>query len=325
MNADNQINQINRNNQINEGKRTMNTTLATQQSPGHGSAVVTLPSDTEIVITRCFRAPAALIFRAWTTPELVRQWWGSPEAPLVVCEIDLTVGGRWRYVSAKPGVGELGWHGTYRAIEPGRSLVSTEVFEGAPDAEAVDELTLTEQDGVTTLRVVVTHATKTGRDAHIASGMEAGMQLTLDRLEDLVVDQASIPPMQMKLELIPLPVADIDRAKAFYVDRVGFHLDVDVTPTEGMRIVQLTPPGSACSIVLSVGLPALDQMEPGTIKGVHLVVRDIDAARAELIGRGVEVSDVDSSAGSVKYAWFDDPDGNTLTLQEMAWRTGDAY
>ena len=132
--------------------------------------------------------------------------------------------------------------------------------------------------------------------------------------------------MDMKLELVPMPVTDIDRAKRFYVDMVGFNEDLDVQPTEGMRIVQLTPTGSACSIVLSTGLPALADMTPGTIKGLHLVVSDINHAREELVSRGVDVGEIDDSAGGgVKYAHFSDPDGNTLVLQEMAWRTGDAF
>jgi len=132
--------------------------------------------------------------------------------------------------------------------------------------------------------------------------------------------------MDMKLELVPVPVTDIDRAKRFYVDMVGFNADLDVQPTQGMRIVQLTPTGSACSIVLSTGLPALADMAPGTIKGLHLVVSDINHAREELVSRGVDVGEIDDSAGGgVKYAHFSDPDGNTLVLQEMAWRTGDAF
>jgi len=132
--------------------------------------------------------------------------------------------------------------------------------------------------------------------------------------------------MDMKLELVPVPVTDIDRAKRFYVDMVGFNADLDVQPTEGVRIVQLTPTGSACSIVLSTGLPALADMAPGTIKGLHLVVSDINHAREELVSRGVDVGEIDDSAGGgVKYAHFSDPDGNTLVLQEMAWRTGDGF
>ncbi|HET9872220.1 MAG TPA: glyoxalase superfamily protein [Propionibacteriaceae bacterium] len=128
--------------------------------------------------------------------------------------------------------------------------------------------------------------------------------------------------MEMKLELVPVPVADVDRAKSFYVDFVGFVADVDVRPAQGVRVVQLTPPGSACSIVLSTGLQHLDTT-PGTLRGLHLVVNDIDAARSELVGRGVEVGEVDDSAGGgVRYAHFADPDGNTWALQEMSWRTG---
>ena len=131
--------------------------------------------------------------------------------------------------------------------------------------------------------------------------------------------------MQMKVELVPLPVSDVDRAKAFYAERLGFAVDVDVTPTEGLRIVQVTPPGSACSFLLSTGVQWVQGMAPGSVHGVHLVVPDIAAARAELVGRGVDVGDVEDVGGGVLYASFRDPDGNLLLLQEMPWRTGDAY
>ena len=154
-----------------------------------GSAVVTLPTDTQIQITRVFDAPAAIVFEAWTTPELVRRWWGSDDHPLTVCDIDLRVGGDWRYAMTMNGA-ELGWHGTYRAITAPHRLVSTEVFEGYPDGEAVNTLTLDEADGTTTLTVVVQHQTKENRDGHIASGMEAGMQRTLDQLDSLTADRS---------------------------------------------------------------------------------------------------------------------------------------
>jgi predicted enzyme related to lactoylglutathione lyase len=131
--------------------------------------------------------------------------------------------------------------------------------------------------------------------------------------------------MEMKLELVPVPVTDVDRAKAFYTDQLGFVLDVDVQPSEAMRVVQLTPPGSACSIVIGTGLEAISDMAPGSIKGLHLVVSDIAQAREKLIGNGVDVSDISDVGGGVKYAWFTDPDGNSLTLQEMAWRTGASF
>ena len=130
--------------------------------------------------------------------------------------------------------------------------------------------------------------------------------------------------MDMKLELVPVPVTDVDRAKRFYVEQLGFVEDVDVRPAEGVRVVQLTPPGSACSIGMGTGLGAYD-MAPGTLRALHLVVADIERARAELVARGVDVGEVQDVGGGVKYAGFSDPDGNGLTLQEMPWRTGDAF
>ncbi|MFI6540613.1 VOC family protein [Nonomuraea sp. NPDC050547] len=127
-----------------------------------------------------------------------------------------------------------------------------------------------------------------------------------------------VPPGVLLLELVPVPVTDIERAKAFYRDRLGFRLDVDVNPKPGIRVVQLTPPGSACSITLAEGLPTLD-MPPGTLRGLHLVVADIEASRAELAERGVEISEVED-LGGVLYAYFADPDGNTWCLQHMPWR-----
>jgi predicted enzyme related to lactoylglutathione lyase len=130
--------------------------------------------------------------------------------------------------------------------------------------------------------------------------------------------------VDMKLELVPIPVTDVDRAKAFYAERLGFTVDVDVRPADGVRVVQLTPPGSACSIGLGTGLPAYGAA-PGSVRALHLVVADIEGARAELIDRGVDVGAVEDVGGGVRYASLEDPDGNTLTLQEMPWRTGDAF
>lgn len=122
--------------------------------------------------------------------------------------------------------------------------------------------------------------------------------------------------MEMKLELVPIPVSDVDRAKAFYEEQVGFHADLDVQPGDGVRIVQLTPPGSACSIVIGTGMGEISEVQPGTIKGLHLVVADINKAREELASRGVAVGKVDD-LGGVLYVHFSDPDGNTWFLQEI--------
>ena len=124
--------------------------------------------------------------------------------------------------------------------------------------------------------------------------------------------------MELKLELIPVPVADIDRAKAFYTEQVGFRLDHNVRPSATVRVVQLTPPGSACSIVLGEGMGGI-VMPPGSLRGLHLVVANIATARAELAGRGVAMGAI-RDLGSIKYAGFEDPDGNTWTLQEIAGR-----
>ena len=125
--------------------------------------------------------------------------------------------------------------------------------------------------------------------------------------------------MDMKLELVPIPVSDIDRAKAFYAEQVGFHVDHDVQTGNGMRIVQLTPPGSACSIVIGSGMGEISAMPPGTLKALHLVVTDIVQARAALAERGVQVGGIDDMGG-VKYVSFRDPDGNSWLLQEISVR-----
>lgn len=124
--------------------------------------------------------------------------------------------------------------------------------------------------------------------------------------------------MEMRLEVVPIPVSDVDAAKDFYTNQVGFHLDHDVQPGNGMRVVQMTPPGSACSVVVGEGLPL---GEPGSVKGVQLVVEDIDAIRQGLADRGVSVGDVqqlgpEGQPGS-RFLFFDDPDGNTWAVQEI--------
>ncbi len=155
----------------------------------HGSAVITFPSDTAYLITRTFDAPPDLVFKALTTPELVQRWWGFETSKWLVCEIDLRVGGKWRYVTRDDGE-DVGFHGEYREITPPHRLVFTEMYEGipdpGPDSYPVNTVTLEEADGVTTMKLLVQHTSKEDRDAVIASGMEAGMQVSYDRLEDLL-------------------------------------------------------------------------------------------------------------------------------------------
>ena len=151
-----------------------------------GSAEVTLPSDTKIRIVRRFDAPRDLVFDVWTTPEHVRNWWGWEKDPMTVCEIDLRVGGEWRFISVNEDYGEVHFYGEYKEIDRPRRLVSTEVFAPYPDSPALNTLTLEEGEGVTTMTIMVDYPSKEARDATIASGMESGLQHSLDRADTVL-------------------------------------------------------------------------------------------------------------------------------------------
>jgi uncharacterized protein YndB with AHSA1/START domain len=152
-----------------------------------GTAVVTLPADDQILITREFDAPRHLVYKAWTTPELVKRWWAGLRGEVTSAEIDLRVGGTWRWVMIADGDFEVAFHGEYHEIVENERLVFTEVYEGMPDASALVTNTFAEQDGRTTLTMLVQHENKEGRDAHIASGMEGGMQESMDALEQVAI------------------------------------------------------------------------------------------------------------------------------------------
>jgi uncharacterized protein YndB with AHSA1/START domain len=153
-------------------------------------ATVTLPTDEQILITREFGAPRHLVYKAWTTPELVRRWWSGHRGEMTVAEIDLRVGGRWRYVMVANGGFEVAFHGEYREIVPNRRIVNTQVYElpGAADAEgALNTVTFTEVDGRTTLTLLVQVPTRELRDEILSSGMEVGMQEQMELLEQLAI------------------------------------------------------------------------------------------------------------------------------------------
>jgi uncharacterized protein YndB with AHSA1/START domain len=154
-----------------------------------GTATVTLPTDEQILITREFDAPRHLVYEAFTTPELVGRWWTAKRGEMTTCEIDLRVGGKWRYVMRTPDGMEVGFHGEYREIVPNERIVSTEIFEGMPEGfpeeVAVNTATFTEEDGRTTLTILVEHSSKEFRDGHVDSGMEDGLQDALDLLEEV--------------------------------------------------------------------------------------------------------------------------------------------
>jgi uncharacterized protein YndB with AHSA1/START domain len=153
-----------------------------------GTAEVTLPADEQILITREFDAPPELVYRAWTTPELVERWWGNKRGEGTTAEIDLTVGGDWRFSMQATGGFEVAFHGTYREIVPNERLVHTEIFEGAPDAVSEIDLTFEPLDGDRT-RVVqlCTYPSREVRDMVMESGMETGMQESMDALEEVAV------------------------------------------------------------------------------------------------------------------------------------------
>ena len=129
------------------------------------------------------------------------------------------------------------------------------------------------------------------------------------------MNEGNMTVPMMKLENVPVPVSDVDRAKAFY-EKIGFRLDVDTRPTEAMRVVHFTPPGSACSIVFGTGMGEITEMTPGSLKGLHLVVDDITTAHSALMNRGIPVGEI-TDVNGVKYAGFSDPDGNLWLLQEF--------
>jgi uncharacterized protein YndB with AHSA1/START domain len=154
------------------------------------TAKVTLPADEQILITREFDAPKELVYKAWTTPELVKRWWHANRGEATVAEIDLRVGGKWRYVMVTDDGFEVAFHGEYREIVPNERIVSTEIYEGAPPMEGAEEGTLNtatfaETDGRTTLTILVQAPSQQVRDAIIESGMEEGLQDALALLEEV--------------------------------------------------------------------------------------------------------------------------------------------
>lgn len=148
-------------------------------------AVVTTPTDTTIQIVREFDAPKDLIYKAWTTPDLIRRWWAGTMGEVTHVEVDLRVGGTWRYVMTATGGFEVAFHGEYRELVADERIVSTEVYEGAPEGFAVNTLTLVEDAGRTTMTVLVQHEKQEHRDMHINSGMETGLQTSLAALEQV--------------------------------------------------------------------------------------------------------------------------------------------
>jgi uncharacterized protein YndB with AHSA1/START domain len=156
------------------------------QMTSSGKATVTLPADDQILITREFDAPKDLVYKAWTTPDLVKRWWSGKRGEVTSVDIDLRVGGKWRYVMVATEGFEVAFNGVFRELAENERIVSTEVYEGMPESEAVNTLTLSELDGDRTrLEILVQHEKREHRDGHIESGMEGGMQEAMDALEEV--------------------------------------------------------------------------------------------------------------------------------------------
>jgi uncharacterized protein YndB with AHSA1/START domain len=155
-----------------------------------GTAVLTLPTDTQILITREFAAPKHLVYKAYTTPELIRRWWTAKRGAMTVCDVDLRVGGKWRWVMVTEEGFEVAFHGEYRELVPNERIVHTEVYEGVPsddDEGVLNTVTFTEADGRTTVTMLTEAHSREVRDTIIESGMEEGLQDALDLLEEVAV------------------------------------------------------------------------------------------------------------------------------------------
>lgn len=274
-------------------------------------------SDRDIVITRTFAAPRRRVFAAHTDPDLLKRWFGPHGWRLVVCEIDLRPGGTWHYVLRGPAGEEMALGGTYVEIDPPNRLVMTERNPGC-HARADHESVLTiELTGDTHLTHTATFPTAEIRDAVVDSGMARGVGEGLDRLAATLER-----PMDWKIEMIPVPVTDADRAKDFYANKLAFPVDVDHEAGD-FRFVQVTPSGSGCSIGFGSGV---SEMTPGALRGVQIVVEDVRKARDELVGRGVDATPVYHFEDGKQvdgpgdrwnsFVGFSDPDGNRWVLQE---------
>ena len=285
-----------------------------------GVTTFELPGDEEVRIRRVVAAPKALVFDVHTRPEHLPKWMlGPPGWTMPVCEIDLRPGGAFRYVWRAADGADLTITGTFHEIVRPDRLVSTEVWSGGDWPETRNTLTFEEHDGRTVITTLIRYPSPAARDAAVHSGMREGLDASFATLDAYLKQRAAIT---MRLELVPVPVKDVDTALAFYQGKLGWNVDHDIEPGgipgEGPRIVQLTPPGSACSILLSRELPGMD-VPPGVLRGLHLVVDDVRAARETLLARGVDAGAVDDMGG-ILYVPFTDPDGNAWLLQEIPAR-----
>lgn len=155
------------------------------EASNSGAAVIEFPGDTQILITRDCEAPRDLVYQAWTTPDLIRRWWSGDRGDVTSADVDLRVGGVWRYVVTSSGGSEVTFHGEYRDIVPDERLVWTEMYEGRPDEGSQSTATFADNNGGTTVMLLVQHTNIENRNAHIKSGVEATTQVAMDQLEQV--------------------------------------------------------------------------------------------------------------------------------------------
>lgn len=283
-----------------------------------GVTTFEMPSDVEVRITRVVAAPKGLVFDVHTRPEHLPNWMlGPPGWTMPVCEIDLRPGGAYRYVWRTGDGAEMTISGTFHEVIRPDRLVSTEAWGGGDWPDTRNTVTFDEREGRTRITTTVRYPSQAARDAAVQSGMRDGMDASYASLDAYLVGlEPAASAFDMRLELVPVPVRDVDAAIAFYQGLLGFAVDHDIQPGNSVRITQLTPPGSACSILLSQGLPGLSDQAPGTLRALHLVVNDVHKAREALLARAVDVGGVEDMGG-ILYVGFADPDGNTWLLQEI--------
>jgi len=298
----------------------------------------TEPKKRDLVVTRVFDAPVELVWKAWTDPERVMRWWGPEGFTSPTCKMDFREGGTTLVCMSSPEYGDLYSTWQYRGIVPMKrieyihNLADKDGHKIDPAAIGMPADFPRDQLHIVTFKAVgdnKTEMTVTEYDWTVGQMMEMskmGLNQCLDKMETVLKEGDKLMKNErtnitavpdMKLELVPVPVSDVDRARAFYFEKVGFNLDHDVRPSDAIRVVQLTPPGSACSIVIGTGMGEISEMKPGSVKGLHLVVADIRKAREILAGRGVEVSEVVEYPRGIKFVYFSDPDGNSWALQEI--------
>ena len=268
---------------------------------------------------REFDAPPEKVFRAHTDPDLLVRWLGPRNLTMTIDHYDCRTGGSYRYIHSRDGE-DYGFHGSFHEVRPNELIVQTFTFEGMPDGVALEKLALEDLgDGRSRLTATSLVDSFAGRDAFVASGMETGVVEGYERLDEVLGGAL----MEMKLELVPLPVADVDRAKAFYAEQLGF-----VEPTS--TCARARRPGGAAD---AAGLGLLHRA--GHRPGAYEAGAGHDAGRCtswsttsrrpapSWSGAASRSARCRTSAAACGTPGFSDPDGNRWTLQEMAWRRGE--